>query len=253
MKKLVQDGLIGQPIHGETGFFRIGDWGERGMGIDDQNAKPGKDLDWDLWLGDRPNVPHNVDRQFRWRLFMDYAGGPSTDLYPHSLTQVIDIMGLGMPDRVMGSGGIHRYPYELREVPDSFDLIAHYDDEKATVVCMGTQGNDYQTTDARGAGQRQPIIRGHDGTLTIVNNKEIRFTPIRERGAKRARQIPIEYGEDNVAHWRNLLACARDGNKETWIPMDLAYRTQTILQMAMLGWQKGEVAKFDTASERIVL
>ncbi|MCG8512008.1 MAG: Gfo/Idh/MocA family oxidoreductase, partial [Rhodospirillales bacterium] len=91
MKKLVQDGLIGQPIHGETGFFRVGDWGERGMHIDDANVKPGKDLDWKLWLGDRPRVPHSVDRQFRWRLFMDYAGGPSTDLYPHCLTQVIDI------------------------------------------------------------------------------------------------------------------------------------------------------------------
>ena len=50
MKKLVQDGLIGQPVHGETGFFRVGDWGERGMPVPDPNAKPGADLDWDQFL-----------------------------------------------------------------------------------------------------------------------------------------------------------------------------------------------------------
>jgi len=33
MRKLVADGLIGKPIHAECGYFRVGDWGERGMPI----------------------------------------------------------------------------------------------------------------------------------------------------------------------------------------------------------------------------
>ena len=124
MKKLVQEGLIGQPLFGETGFFRVGDWGERGMRIDDANAKPGKDLNWEAFLGDAPRREFSVDRYFRWRLFEDYAGGPATDLYPHCLTQVVDIMGVGFPSEVVAVGGIHRYPYKLREVPDTFNLIA---------------------------------------------------------------------------------------------------------------------------------
>ena len=43
-KKLIDEGLIGQPIHAECGYFRVGDWGERGMPVDDPNAKPGPDL-----------------------------------------------------------------------------------------------------------------------------------------------------------------------------------------------------------------
>ncbi|MCG8528810.1 MAG: Gfo/Idh/MocA family oxidoreductase, partial [Opitutales bacterium] len=85
MKKLVQDGAIGKPLFGETGFFRTGDWGERGMPIPDANAKPGSDLNWEAFLGDAPQRDFSVDRFFRWRLFNDYAGGPVTDLYPHSL------------------------------------------------------------------------------------------------------------------------------------------------------------------------
>lgn len=254
MKKLVKEGLIGRPLFGETGFFRIGDWGERGMHVDDPNAKPGPDLNWDAFLGDAPKREFSVDRLFRWRLFEDYAGGPVTDLYPHCLTQVVDILGVGFPESVVALGGIHVYPYELREVPDTFNLIAQYP-EKITISVLGTQGNDLQNAPKRGAGQRCPAIRGTEGSLTIApTNKEILFTPIEQPNAKPPQKIPIERGEDNVEHWKNLLACSRAGKKaDLWSPMDLAFRTQTILHMAMLGFRAGKTAKFDTAKRAIVL
>ena len=252
MKKLVQDGLIGQPLFGETGFFRLGDWGERGMHVDDPSARPGKDLDWEAFLGDAPKRPFSVDRLFRWRLFEDYAGGPVTDLYPHCLTQVVDILGVGFPEVVVATGGIHRYTYELREVPDTFNLLAQYP-EKVTISLVGTQANDHNLTDQRGSGARQPIIRGWDGSLTIDKNKEILFTPVRVKGAKPPQRIPIERGENTVDHWKNLLDCCRSRTKQTWSPMDLAFRVQTVLQMAALGAKQGKVARFDARKCEIVL
>jgi predicted dehydrogenase len=252
MKKLVKEGLIGQPLFGETGFFRIGDWGERGMPVDDQDAKPGKDINWEAFLGDAPKREFSVDRYFRWRLFEDYAGGPVTDLYPHCMTQVIDILGVDFPESVVALGGIHRYNYELREVPDTFNLIAQYP-EKVTVSVMGTQANDYNATEPRGSGQRTPVIRGWDGSLTVYKNKEIMFTPLRVQGAKTPQRIPIEHGEDNVQHWRNLIECSRTRNKKTWSPMELAFRTQTVLQMAMLSNRVGKTARFDKAKQAIII
>jgi predicted dehydrogenase len=226
--------LIGQPLDAETGFFRIGDWGEREMKIDDPQAAAGKDLNLEAFLGDSPRREFSVDRFFRWRLFEDYAGGPVTDLYPHSLTQVIDILGVDMPAQVVALGGIHRYDYELRDVPDTFNLIAQYP-EKVSISVLGTQANDFNATVLRGSGQRCPVIRGWEGSLTIAeNNKDIVFTPIREKGAKAPLTVPIENGEDNLKHWQNLLQCCRTRNKNTWSPMELAFRTQTVLQMAML-------------------
>jgi predicted dehydrogenase len=253
MKQLVKDGIIGRPLSGEAGFFRVGDWGERGMKVDDPNARPGKDLDWDAFQGDAPRAEYSVDRQFRWRLFEDYAGGPVTDLYPHCLTQVVDILGAEFPAEVVAVGGIHRYPDQLRSVPDTFNLLAQYP-EKVTISCIGTQANDWQTTAQRGAGGRTPVIRGWDGSLWIdQNNKEIVFYPVRE-GAKRAPQrFPIEHGEDNVQHWRNLIECAQKGKKDTWSPMGLAFRTQTVLQMAMLAMRAGRTARFDSASREIAI
>ena len=254
MKKLVQQGLIGQPLFGETSYFRVGDWGERGMHVDDPNAKPGSDLNWEAFLGDAPKREFSVDRLFRWRLFEDYAGGPVTDLYPHCLTPVIDILGVGFPEAVVAVGGIHRYNYELREVPDTFNLLAQYP-EKVTISVLGTQANDFNTPQPhRGAGMRAPTIRGWDGALTIDhNNKEIIFTPLREKDAKPDQRFPIEHGENNTELWRNLIECAQQGRKDTWSPMDLAFRTQTVLQMAALAQRKGAVAHFDAQLKKIII
>jgi predicted dehydrogenase len=251
MKKLVQEGLIGQPIFGETGFFRVGDWGERNMPVDDAAAKPGADLNWEAFLGDAPKRPFSVDRFFRWRLFEDYAGGPVTDLYPHCLTQVVDILGVGFPSEVAALGGIHRYSYELRDVPDTFNLLAQYP-ENVTISVLGTQGNDYQTTDQRGAGQRCPVIRGWEGSLYIEKNKTIVFMPIKVKGAKEPQKIPIEHGESNIEHWRNLLECCRTRRKEElWSPMDLQFRTQTVLQMAMRSLKEKKTIGFDAEKRKI--
>ncbi len=245
MKRLVQEGLIGQPLFGETGFFRVGDWGERNMPVDNPDAKPGPDLNWEAFLGDAPKRPFSVDRFFRWRLFEDYAGGPVTDLYPHCLTQVIDILGVGFPSEVVALGGIHRYSYELRDVPDTFNLLAQYP-ENVTISVLGTQGNDYQTTDQRGAGQRSPVIRGWDGSLYIENNRNIVFMPIKVKGAKDPQKIPIERGESNIEHWRNLLECCRTRRtQDLWSPMELQFRTQTVLQMAMRSYKEGRTLRFD--------
>jgi len=250
MKQLVKDGAIGRPLFGETGFFRVGDWGERGMPIDDPNAKPGKNLNWEAFLGDAPKREFDVSRFFRWRLYEDYAGGPVTDLYPHCLTQVVDILGVTFPKTVVATGGIHRYDHEPREVPDTFNMLVDYR-EKISVSVLGTQGNDYQGTPKRGSGQRIPVIRGWEGSLTI-EGKEIVFIPA-EGSKKQPQRFKIERDEDMVGHWQNFLTCCRNRDQKTWSPADLAYHVQTALIMAAWSLRQGKVATFDAGEERIVM
>lgn len=248
MRKLIEDGLIGKPIHAECGYFRVGDWGERGMPIDDPNAKPGADLNWEAFLGDSPKRPFDVSRFFRWRMYEDYAGGPSTDLFPHGLTPMLYMLDVNMPSTVVATGG--KFRYQEREIPDTFNSLIDYP-EGITVAVLGTQGNDYPGTGFRGAPGRVPVIRGWDGTLTL-HGEEIVFVPA-EGSNKKAQKFRIEHGEDFTGYWKDFLACCRSGNKQTRSPMDLAYRVQTALQMGMLGLRQGKVARFDPAKEQIVL
>jgi len=246
--QLVKEGAIGKPIHAECGYFRIGDWGERGMPIDDQNAKPGPDLNWDAFLGDSPKRPFDVSRFFRWRMYWDYAGGPSTDLFPHSLTPVVEILGVGFPETVVATGG--KFRYEEREVPDTFNMLIDYP-ENVTIAVLGTQGNDFPATGGRGSPGRCPVIRGWDGTITFEGDSiVVRPQP----GVQRpAREVRIERGESMLEHWRNFLNCCRTREKP-WSPVeDLGYHVQTALQMGVLSLREKEVARFDREKEQIVL
>ncbi len=246
--RLVKEGAIGKPIHAECGYFRIGDWGERGMPIDNPAAKPGPDLNWEAFLGDSPKRPFSVSRFFRWRMYWDYAGGPSTDLYPHSLTPVVKILGVTFPETVVATGG--KFRYEEREVPDTFNMLIDYP-EKITVAVLGTQGNDFQGAGSRGSGGRSPVIRGWEGTITFEGNKiVVRPQP----GVKRpVKEIAIEHGESMLGYWRNFLKCCRTREKP-WSPIeDLGYHVQTALQMGILSLREKEVARFDREKEEIIL
>ncbi|MHC4642829.1 MAG: Gfo/Idh/MocA family protein [Planctomycetota bacterium] len=248
IKKLIQDGLIGQPVHVECGYFRVGDWGEAGMPIDDKNAKTGPNLNWQAFLGDSPKRPFDVSRFFRWRMYEDYAGGPSTDLFPHVLTLVVHMLGVTMPDKVVATGG--KFRYQRREIPDTFNMLIDYP-ENITVAVLGTQANNYPGTGSRGSGQRIPVIRGWEGTLTIEKN-EIVFFPA-QGSNKKAQRFGIEGGEDFVGYWQKFLDCCRSRKTDTLSPMDLAYHVQTALQMGMLGLRQNKVALFDQTQEKIIL
>ncbi|MBI4556353.1 MAG: Gfo/Idh/MocA family oxidoreductase [Candidatus Hydrogenedentes bacterium] len=246
-RKLIEDGAIGKPIHAECGYFRVGDWGERGMPIDDPNVQPGPDLDWAAFLGDSPKRPFEVSRYFRWRMYEDYAGGPCTDLFPHSLTPVVYMLSVTMPSTVVATGG--KFRYEEREVPDTFNMLIDYP-ENITIALLGTQGNAYPGTGFRGAGGRVPVIRGWERTLTLQGDN---IAVMAEGGSdKPEKLIPIEYGENIDNHWQNLFSCCRTREK-THSPMDLAFHVQTALQMGYLSWRDGKTARFNSTKQKIRL
>lgn len=245
---LVRDGLIGQPVHAECGYFRVGDWGEAGMPIDDPEAQPGDDLNWEAFLGDAPEREFDVSRFFRWRMYEDYAGGPCTDLFPHILTPVMHMMDAGMPSVAVATGG--KFRYEEREVPDTFNMLVDFP-ENFTIAVLGTQGNDFQGTETRGSGFRVPVIRGWDGALTIADDKIV-FNPA--YGSNKEKQVfEIERGENMLHFFREFIDNYRTGKTDTISNMDLAYKVQTALIMSYLSLKESKVARFDPLSESIIL
>ncbi|HOD81934.1 MAG: 1,5-anhydro-D-fructose reductase [Planctomycetes bacterium ADurb.Bin126] len=246
-RKLILQGVIGKPIHAECGMFRDSDGGERGMPIDDRNAKPGPDLDWEQFQGDAPKKEFTVKRFFQWRLYNDYSGGPVTDVYPHCFTPVAYMMDAGFPQYVMAAGGIHRWPE--RDVPDSFNVYADYA-RKMTCCILGTFASGYNGGDGcRGSGARSPVVRGYDGAL-IFKGKQIEFVP---NHGKKAAAFPIPYGENQVDHWAKLIACCRQRDLNTFSPIQLAYEVQTTMIMAYWSWKDRKVARFDPQTEQIVM
>ncbi len=244
VKELVRQGAIGRVQLVNAGFFRRGDWGER-MPIADPEARPGPDLDWEAFLGDAPKVPFSVQRFFSWRKYLDYAGGPCTDLLPHLFTPFASAIGLKFPARAVASGGIFKYTTYDREVPDTFNMCLDYP-EKLSVVIVSTLANDYVT---------EPAIHGDEGTLTLQNPGEWNVgidsvTVIPRQGERR--MFPMQKGDTTAAHWQDFIKCVRTREKPV---SDVAFglHVQAALNMAMLSLLKDKVVKFDFTRNEIVL
>jgi predicted dehydrogenase len=241
--ELIQSGAIGRPQLVQAGYYRYGDWGER-MPISDPNAQPGPDLDWDAFLGDAPKVDFTVDRFFSWRKYLDYAGGPCTDLFPHVLTPFISLLGLKFPTMVVASGGIFKYDSYDREVPDTFNMCVDYP-QKLSVVLVCTLANEFPT---------EPAIRGDEGTITMQGPAfeggfdSVTFIP---RKGERV-VIPGSKPNTTLLHWRNFLHCVRTREKPV-SDVEFGYHVQIAMNMAMLAWLNQKVARFDPANEQILL
>jgi predicted dehydrogenase len=242
--ELIRQGAIGRPQLVEAGFFRGGDWGER-MRIADPEAKPGPDLDWEAFLGDAPKVPFTVDRFFSWRKYLDYAGGPCTDLFPHVFTPFVSVLGVKIPSLVVASGGIFKYTTYDREVPDTFNMCLDYP-EKLSIVIVGTLANAYVS---------EPAIRGDEGTLTLQNPGEWAsgFDSLTVIPRKGERQVtPAGKLDPTPLHWQNFLHCIRTREKPV-SDVEFGFHVTAALNMAMLSFLKKKVAQFDTAQQTIVL
>ncbi len=248
--ELIRKGIIGEPRHIQAGYYRNGDWGER-MHIPDPNAKPGPDLDWEAFLGDAPKVPFTVDRFFSWRKYLDYAGGPSTDLLPHVFTPFVYMLQLGCPELAIGSGGIYEYTSYDREVPDTFNMSLEYP-EKLSVVLVCTLANDYTTG---------PVIRGNEAALTFeVANWEagcrnVQIQPQRRGKGKDKKHEKVKLETEKIGstaeHWRDFLQAVRKRSQPR-SDVEFGYRVHVALAMAMQAHLKKKVAQFDAAEEEVV-
>jgi predicted dehydrogenase len=237
--ELVRGGAIGKPVHAQTGYFRHGDGGERGMPVEDPNARPGPSLDWEAFQADAPRRPFSVSRFFQWRMYMDYSGGPSTDLYPHPLTRLLKVLGVGFPKSVVALGGKYRYNGE-RDVPDTFDMLIQYP-ENLTVAVLGTIANETGL---------ETVIRGTEGTLSFGSRSGFVIQP--QQGTTKRRQEVTAEPRFDYDHMRNFLECVRTREKPNG-DLELGYRVQVPLIMAMLSFTKGKVAHFDADKEDIRL
>lgn len=239
---LIREGAIGRPQLVQAGFYRDGDWGER-MPIPDRGAEPGPEVDWEGFLGDAPKVPFTVDRFFSWRKYLDYAGGPCTDLFPHVYTPFVSLLGLKYPSLAVASGGIFKYDSYDREVPDTFNMCLDFP-QKLSVVMVCTLANEYQT---------DPSIRGDEGSIVLQTDWSSgvdSLTVISKKGERRA--ITGGRRDTTRAHWQNFLACVRTREKPV-SDVEFGYQVQVALNMAMLGYLEKKVARYDEQKHEIVL
>jgi len=265
-KKAIADGMIGKMIMSQGSYHRNSIEGEWNYPIDEKAGPDGKGedyIDWKMWLGKAPARSFDADRFFRFRKYWDYSGGIATDLFYHVVAPLnICWDKPQFPHKVMASGGIYGGPkFEFkREVPDTFALVAEYN-EGHSLVLSSSMANS----------QHIPgLIRGHEGTIIMVDSgvfesvtDHITMKPEVSR-RRLSRDTPAEVkpmfddykfgtAEQTIAvdktdtmstHINNFLDCMRTRQKPH-LDVETAACAQVLITMAVDSYRQGRVLYFD--------
>jgi predicted dehydrogenase len=102
-------------------------------------------------------VPFSLERFFRWRCWFDYGTGLAGDLLSHEYDEANMVLGLGIPQSVVASGGIYHFK-DGRDVPDVFQAVYEYPDRALTFMYSATLAN---------GNNRGLVFMGHDASLRV--------------------------------------------------------------------------------------
>jgi len=236
----IKSGAVGKLIHAQASDMRNGNLGVYNPNSNDGQAKPGVNLDWDMWLGPAKKRPWEPGRFFAFRSFWDYSGGIGTDFFPHILTPLVRTMELGVPKRVVASGGLYAWK-DGRECPDIYNLLIEYADGPSLLL-VASIANDSGIP---------MLIRGHEATVSFEGPGAV----IRPQGAvtkdRQEEKIERKRGASHEEHYKDLMECARTRDRKPRSNEELGYRVMAALSMGIMSYREGKAAEFDEKSGKI--
>ncbi|MBN2349265.1 MAG: Gfo/Idh/MocA family oxidoreductase [Bacteroidales bacterium] len=121
-----------------------------------EKASP-ETIDWKQFIGQAPYHEFSLERFFRWRCWWDYSTGLTGDLLTHEYDAINQIMGIGIPESVVASGGIYFYK-DGRTVPDVQNTIMEFPDQDLTLLYSASLSSNRN---------RGKVIMGHDGNMEL--------------------------------------------------------------------------------------
>ena len=242
--ELIRAGALGQLVHAQASdcrnvYFACYDPLQK-----DDSIKPGVNLDWDMWLGPAAKVPFDLGRFLAFRVFWDYSGGLGTDLFPHLLTPLVQMMDLRFPSRCVSSGGNYFFRQGW-EVPDVFSATWEYPNGPSLHL-MANMANDTNL---------DMQIRGRKGTLTVHGEPGASITIESQEakpGEKRAKtELPPAGGGVHRSHFEDFLACVKSRDKKPRSHEKIGYQVMIALHMGIRSWREGKVLTYDEAKDEV--
>ncbi len=146
-----------------------------------EDASP-KTIDWEQFIGPAPWHDFSLERFFRWRCWWDYSTGLSGDLLTHEYDAINQIMGVGIPDSAMSTGGIYFYK-DGRTVPDVLTTVFEFPKQDLSLIYSATLSSQMH---------RGKRIMGHDGYMELGNTLSIYADPRSTRYADKIKNKIID-------------------------------------------------------------
>ena len=215
-------------------------------------AEVPKELDWEMWLGQAPEVDYRQKRchyQFRW--WYEYSGGKFTDWGAHHVDIAqwalgVDKQGKG-PVTIDGTDAKHPVPFKdgYPERDDSYNTSNDF-----AILCTFPDGVEMTVTSR---GDNGITFEGEKGKI-FVNRGKITGTPIEENWDKdqytEEDVVALYKGKPPEGHKNNFYRCIREGG----LPLSDAFShliAMNTCHLAAIAARLGRTITWDPATEVI--
>jgi predicted dehydrogenase len=244
LAELVADDGIGKVTTARS--YRLSNMWPEGIGKAAPSPPP-NDLDWNMWLGPRPERPFQATiapYKFRWwRLYSSQMANWGV----HYLDAIRWVTGELAPSSVCAIGGRYAVPDD-RTVPDT--LQAMFEFASGRLAMFGQ----FEASGNRAFPYGELEFRGTKGTA-YIGRKGYEVEP--ERGGKfqdRAVYMkPVEVASDDgdltVQHARNFLDCVKSRTRPN-ADVETGHRSTTFSLLANISLAVGRRLEWDAENER---
>ncbi len=246
--KLIQAGGIGKTAVSRA--YHRSNLTTGGIGHEKPSAPPAN-LDWDMWLGPRPERPFQANiAPYKFRWWTNYSSQTANNGV-HFLDLIRWFNGDVAPSAVCAMGG--RYAVDDdRTIPDTLQVT--YEFPSGRIVVFGMYETSGNRTMARGG---YVEMRGTKGSL-FVDDKGFEVEP--ERGGQFSDRKPLmepikqpSKGDNwslTAQHVRNFLDCIKSREKPN-ADVEEGHRSTTLSLLAKISHVVGERLNWDGEKERV--
>ena len=212
-----------------------------------------RELNWEMWLGQAPEVPYRERRchyEFRW--WYEYSGGKFTDWGAHHVDIAQwalqeDQKGKG-PIKIDGTDAQHPVPFEngYPTVDDCYNTSQDF-----AITCTFPSGTEMIVTSR---GDNGILFEGEKGRV-FVNRERITGKPIEDEWDKdqytEADVIALYKGKPFEGHKENFYRCIREGG----LPVSDVYShvmAMSTCHLSAIAARLGRMINWDPATETIL-
>ena len=250
LAQLVQKGTIGKVTI--TRCYRLSNMAPKGIGIA-PNTDPPKDLDWEMWLGPRPERPYNeniVPYKFRW---WSLYSSQIANWGVHYFDEIRWLIGEEAPVSISAHGG--RFAVnDAREIPDTMEAIFEF-----ASGCLMIFGQ-YEASGNPALRTGEAELRGTLGTVYVATEAG-GYEIVPERGGQyeeerapgprmEPQKVKSKDGDLTERHIRNFLDCVKT-RKSPNADVEVGHRSTTFSHLGNIALATKSRIEWDAKRERI--
>ncbi len=197
---------------------------------------------------------------FHWRCYWDYTNGVAGDLQSHALDQINAIVGMGIPETCVATGGLYFWR-DGRETPDTWNAVFDYPERGLSINYAHVAMSDHYGTGVQFMGNDAALdLSGNEVKLFAERASTLyrdRVTELRKAsGSFDISKDPVETYRpeasfEETSHIGDWLRGIQEG-KPTRSNIDTAWEEIVTVIMAYESFRRGCKVSWDREKEEIV-